>query len=86
MPILAFLHMGRWVGLGGGGSHSIHEAKEVGPQSTRVLVLGIKEVSSRDARRSVPMMLGDGFASKPGGIMEFVHQYYGSWAFDIVLV
>ena len=36
-------------------SHSIHNAKEVGPQSTK---------------GSFPGMQGDGFASEPGGIME----------------
>jgi hypothetical protein len=36
-------------------SRSIHNAKEVGPQSTK---------------GSFPRMQGDGFASKSGGIME----------------
>ena len=49
MHILAILYRG------GGYSHSIHKAKEVGPQST-------KGVGNRDA--------SDGFASELGGIME----------------
>ena len=44
-------------------SHSIHNAKEVGPQST-------KGSFPRMQRGSVPGMQGDGFASEPGGIME----------------
>ena len=36
-------------------SHSIHKAKEVGPQSIK---------------GSFPRMQGDGFASEPGGIMK----------------
>ena len=36
-------------------SHSIHNAKEVGPQSTK---------------GSFPGMQGDGFAGEPGGIVE----------------
>ena len=39
-------------------SHSIHKAKEVGPQRTK---------------RSFPRMQGDGFASEPDGIMEMGH-------------
>ena len=44
-------------------SHSIHNVKEVGLQSTTWLFPGCKG-------GSVPGMQGDGFASEPGGIME----------------
>ena len=44
-------------------SHSIHNTKEVGPQSTQGSF-------PWDARGLVPGMQGDGFASEPGGIME----------------
>ena len=58
MPILAILYT-----EGNSSSHYVHKAKEISPQST-------KEIGSRDARGSVPMMHGDGFTSEPGGIME----------------
>ena len=44
-------------------SHSIHKAKEIGPQTT-------KEVGSRHKRGLVHIMQGDGFASELGGIVE----------------
>ena len=52
-----------WGGFNDFSSHSIHKAKEVGPQST-------KGVISRHAKGLVLEMQGDGFASEPGGIME----------------
>jgi hypothetical protein len=45
---------------GGGSSHSIHKAKEVGPQSTKGAGYGHKH-------GSVSGMLGDVFASEPDG-------------------
>ena len=52
------------VGLGwlvnANSSQSIHNAKEVGPQSTK---------------GSFPIMQGDGFASELGGIMEVAYHY-----------
>jgi hypothetical protein len=51
-------------------SHSIHNVKEVGLQSTKGSFPGCKGFGYQDARGSVPEMPGDGFASEPGGIME----------------
>jgi hypothetical protein len=51
-------------------SHSIHNAKEVGLQSTKGSISGCKGFGYRDARGSIPGMQGDGYASKPGGNME----------------
>jgi hypothetical protein len=45
-------------------SHSLHKAKEVGPQSTN------KEIGCRHKRGLVPGMEGDNFASEPGGMMK----------------
>ena len=48
-----------------------HKAQRgVSYRTKETTVLGIKGVSSQDARTSVPGMQGDGFASEPGGIME----------------
>jgi hypothetical protein len=43
--------------------HSIHNVKEVGPESTKRFI-------SREAKGSIYGMQGDDFASEPGGIME----------------
>jgi hypothetical protein len=51
-------------------SHSIHNVKEVGLQSTKGSFPGCKGFGYRDARGSVSGMQGDGSASKPDGIME----------------
>ena len=54
-------------------SHSIDKAKEVGPQSTKAV--GSRSIRSRfeEKRESVR---GDGFATKPGGIMEAAMWIY----------
>ena len=51
-------------------SHSIHNVKEVGLQSTKGSLPGCKGFRYRDAGGSVPKMQGDGFASEPDGIIE----------------
>jgi hypothetical protein len=51
-------------------SHSIHNVKKVGLQSTKESFPICKGFGYQDARGSVPGMQGDGFASEPGGIME----------------
>ena len=52
-------------------SHSIHNAKEVGPQSIKGSFPDMQGgYSSQDTRDPVPWMQGDGFASEQGGIIE----------------
>jgi hypothetical protein len=56
-------------------NHSIHNAKEVGPQSTKGSFSGMQGgwiLGCKGAGSRVPGMQGDGFASEPGGIMEVV--------------
>ena len=59
-------------GQGSGSNHSIHRTKEVGSRHKGVWFLGCKGVSSCDARVYVPMIQGDGFASKLGRIVEVI--------------
>ena len=51
-------------------AYSTHNAKEIDNKAQKGHYLICKEVSSQDARRSIPGMQGDGFASQPSGIME----------------
>ena len=57
-------------------SHSIHNTKEVGPQRTK---------------GSIPGIQGDGFASKPSGIMEVavwlcIPLLIGLWVYVVLVL